>query len=267
MGSKLPLFVVDAFARELFRGNPAAVVPLERWLPDALLQSIAAENNLSETAFFVPEGDGFHLRWMTPTTEVTFCGHATLAAAHVILRELSPAREAVHFRALCGALTVRKQGPLLSLDAPAWEPALVSSPELVRALGKPPVEVLASRDYMAVYEREEDVRALKPDMAGLLALDRDGVIVTAPGTRSDFVSRYFAPQVGIPEDPVTGSAHSTLTPYWGRRLGKSRLHALQISARGGELFCELRGDRVGIAGKAVCYLRGELELPQALLDR
>lgn len=265
---KLQLFQIDAFAQELFRGNPAAVVPLKRWLPDGVLQAIAMENNLSETAFFVPEGDGFHLRWMTPTTEVTFCGHATLAASHVILRELFPGRDQVRFRALCGELTVTREGELLSLDAPSWEPALVPQPDaLVRALGKAPVEVLASRDYMAVYESEDEVRALSPDMAQLLALDRDGVIVTAPGVRSDFVSRYFAPQVGIPEDPVTGSAHSTLTPYWGRRLGKARLHALQISKRVGELFCEVRGDRVGIAGHAVKYLQGEILLPDALLSR
>lgn len=263
---KLQLFQVDAFANALFCGNPAAVVPLERWLPDTVLQSIAMENNLSETAFFVAEGDGFHLRWMTPLTEVAFCGHATLAASHVILRELYPDREEVRFRALCGPLSVRRDGELLVLDAPVWEPALVPPSEaLTRALGAPPRELWASRDYMAVYGSEDEVRALKPDMALLGALDREGVIVTAPGTRSDFVSRYFAPQVGIAEDPVTGSAHSTLTPYWGRRLGKTRLHALQVSQRLGELFCELRGERVGIAGRAVRYLSGEIDLPDALL--
>ncbi|MDQ3265859.1 MAG: PhzF family phenazine biosynthesis protein [Myxococcota bacterium] len=263
---QLKLFVVDAFTRALFGGNPAAVVPLQRWLPDPLLQSIAAENNLSETAFFVPEGDGFHLRWMTPVREVTFCGHATIATSFVILNLLQPGRDEVRYRTLCGELTVRRNGDLLAMEAPNWEPSLVPPPPLlISALGRTPREVLAARDYLAVFETEEEIRALTPDMAGLMKLDRDGVIVTAPGTRSDFVSRYFGPQVGIPEDPATGSAHSTLAPYWARRLGKSRLHALQLSSRVGELFCEVRGDRVITSGRAVKYLEGTLDLPPSLL--
>lgn len=263
---RLQLFVVDAFARELFRGNPAAVVPLEAWLPDPVMQSIAAENNLSETAFFVPEGDGFHLRWMTPVTEVDFCGHATLATAHVLLRELQPSRAEVRFRARCGELRVRRDGDLLSMDAPRWEAAPVPPHEaLFAALGGRPRELLAARDYLVVYETEEELRALAPDMAALTKVDRDGVIVTAPGRQSDFVSRYFGPRVGIPEDPATGSAHSTLTPYWSRRLGQSKLHALQLSARVGELFCEDRGDRVVTSGRTVKYLEGTIELPPAQL--
>jgi len=263
---QLKLFVVDAFTAELFRGNPAAVVPLERWLPDPVLQAIASENNLSETAFFVREANGFHLRWMTPLKEVTFCGHATLATSFVILNLLQPELEETRFRTLCGELVVRRQGQLLAMEAPNWEPSLVTPPPaLVAALGKKPLEVLASRDYLAVFDSEEEIRALAPEMAGLMKLDLEGVIVTAPGRESDFVSRYFCPQYGIPEDPVTGSAHSTLAPYWARRLGKPKLHARQVSSRSGELFCEVRGDRVITSGRAVKYLEGLIEIPDQAL--
>jgi len=259
---KLRLFQVDAFARELFHGNPAAVVPLEKWLPDAVLQAIAAENALSETAFFVPDGEGYHLRWLTPSEEVTFCGHATLASAHVLLRELRARSGEVHFRALCGNLLVREAGDLLAMDAPNWEPSEIDPPrQLLDALGKRPRQVLAARDYFCIFDSEEDVQTLSPDMARLASLDRLGVIVTAPGNTADFVSRFFAPRVGVPEDPVTGSAHSSLTPYWAKRLGKTKLRALQLSKRGGEIFCELRSDRVITAGHAVKYLEGEIEIP------
>jgi PhzF family phenazine biosynthesis protein len=257
----IPIYQVDAFASELFRGNPAAVCPLDRWLDDAVLQSIAAENNLSETAFFVPQGGGYALRWFTPAVEVDLCGHATLATAFVIFGELGAARESATFATRSGNLTVRRDGDMLAMDFPSLAPEACEAPEdLLEGLGMPPVAVLSAMDYLAVYESEAQVCALSPNMERLRRLDRRGVIATAPGGRSDFVSRFFAPAAGIPEDPVTGSAHCTLTPYWSQRLGKRRLHALQVSPRGGELFCEDQGERVGIAGRAVLYLRGTLIL-------
>lgn len=260
---ELKLFQVDAFASTVFKGNPAAVVPLERWLPDEMLQAIAAENNLSETAFFVPDADGFHIRWMTPTTEVQLCGHATLASAWVLFEKLEPGRQQVRFASASGPLHVRREGPLLAMDFPTWHAAPGDTPELLsRALGKAPRQVLSGRDFLCVYESEDDVRALEPDMGLLLQVpNARGVIVTAPGKRCDFVSRFFAPSVGVPEDPVTGSAHCALTPFWAARLNKSRLHALQVSRRGGELFCELRGDRVSLSGAAALYLEGTLQVP------
>ena len=260
---KLPLIHVDAFTGEVFRGNPAAVVPLERWLPDETLQAIAAENNLSETAFLVGGSGRYEIRWMTPATEVDLCGHATLASGWVVFEALEPGARAVTFDSKSGPLTVTREGELLALDFPARppEPAEESRDALAAVLGRSPREAWASRDYLAVFGEEDEVRGLRPDMARLAALDRFAVIVTAPGTRHDFVSRFFAPAQGVPEDPVTGSAHCTLVPYWSRRLGKTRLHAYQASARGGELLCELRGARVSIAGRAVKYLEGTIELP------
>lgn len=257
----IDLYQVDAFTSRVFGGNPAAVCPLAAWLDDGLMQQIAAENNLSETAFFVPEGDGYALRWFTPVAEVDLCGHATLASAFVIFNELEPERQTVTFSSRSGPLHVRREGALLELDFPVWpvEPC-ADSELLTRALGAPPAELLAAQDYLAVYESEEQVRALRPDMGLLSQIDRRGVIVSAPGARSDFVSRFFSPAFGIPEDPVTGSAHCALVPYWARRLGRQRLHALQVSARGGELFCTLRGERVGIAGSAVKYLAGQIAI-------
>lgn len=256
---KIPIYQIDAFANEVFRGNPAAVCPLEHWLDDAQLQAVAAENNLSETAYFVRQEDGYHLRWFTPECEVDLCGHATLASAFVLFHYLQPDTDRVRFQSQSGLLQVTREGELLCLDFPARAPVACSvSESLSRALGKPPLAVLCSRDYLARYDSEDEVRSLKPDMALLKTLDRTGVIVTATGRRSDFVSRFFAPGAGIPEDPVTGSAHCTLTPYWARLLGKNKLHALQVSPRGGELFCELRGDRVLIAGRAVLYMQGTI---------
>jgi PhzF family phenazine biosynthesis protein len=256
---RLPIYQIDAFAPRVFGGNPAAIVPLDSWLPDNVMQAIAAENNLAETAFFVAEGENYGLRWFTPTVEVDLCGHATLASAHLIFSKLSPGREEVHFMTRSGKLSVTRQGDLLALDFPARPPEPCPTPPgLEDALGKAPAAVLAARDYFFVYERESDVRDLKPDMSKVAALDRFAVIVTAPGTDCDFVSRFFAPAQGIPEDPVTGSAHCTLVPYWAKRLGKSKLTARQISVRGGELFCEDRGARVIIAGKAVLYLEGAI---------
>jgi PhzF family phenazine biosynthesis protein len=260
---KLRLFQIDAFAGQVFGGNPAAVVPLERWLDDKTLQSIASENNLSETAFFVGEKGYFQIRWMTPTEEIDLCGHATLAAAWVVFNEIEKGRAEVHFRSKSGPLRVSALGDTLSLDFPSRPPEAAggSIAGLAEALGARPRDVLAARDYMAVFETEDDVRALRPDMPKVAALDRMAVIVTAPGRDCDFVSRFFVPSMGIPEDPVTGSAHCTLVPYWSKRLGRTKLFARQVSARGGELWCEDRGERVSIAGRCVRYLEGTIELP------
>lgn len=258
---KIRLFQIDAFTSRLFGGNPAAVCPLEAWLEDGTLQAIAAENNLAETAFFVGGGGRYELRWFTPTVEVDLCGHATLASALVVFRHLEPSLEAVAFRSKSGELRVTRSGDVLTLDFPSLPPSRCEVPEpLARALGRTPLELWSARDYMAVYGSEQEVRALAPDIDGLAAVDRFGVIVTAPGDARDFVSRFFAPRQGVPEDPVTGSAHCTLVPYWAHRLGKSRLHALQVSRRGGELFCEDRGDRVAIGGRAVQFLEGTIEV-------
>jgi PhzF family phenazine biosynthesis protein len=260
---KLRLYQVDAFASRLFSGNPAAVVPLERWLDDPTLQAIAAENNLSETAFLVGGEGSYHIRWMTPEEEVDLCGHATLASAWVVFNEIEKGRTEVLFRSPSGPLPVTAEDGRLALDFPARPPAPAdeSLPALAEALGARPLAALGSRDFLAVYEREDEVRALEPDMAKVAALDRMAVIATAPGRDCDFVSRFFVPSLGIPEDPVTGSAHCTLVPYWSKRLGKTSLFARQVSARGGELWCEDRGDRVTIAGRCVKYLEGTVELP------
>jgi len=260
---RLPIYQVDAFTDRVFAGNPAAVVPLESWLPDAQLQAIAAENNLAETAYFLRADDVFELRWFTPAVEVDLCGHATLATAFVISTLLEPGRDRLDFLTRqAGTLTVTRDGDLFTLDFPSRpaEPLASPDPGLVAALGGPaPLAVLGSRDYLVVYEDEAAVRALSPDMAALARLDRFAVCVTAPGTDGvDFVSRLFAPAQGIPEDPVTGSTHCTLIPYWAERLGKTTLSARQVSARGGELACELAGDRVRIGGKAVLYLEGSI---------
>ncbi|HYH37830.1 MAG TPA: PhzF family phenazine biosynthesis protein [Azospirillum sp.] len=261
---RLPIYQVDAFADAVFAGNPAAVVPLEAWLPDATLLAIAAENNLAETAFFVRDGVGCELRWFTPAVEVDLCGHATLATAFVIATILEPGRERLEFGTRqAGTLTVTREGERFVLDFPARPPSAVEPhPDLLPALGGPkPAAVLAGRDYLVVYDDAAAVRELTPDMARLGALDRAAVCVTAPGAEGlDFVSRFFAPGVGIPEDPVTGSAHCTLIPYWAQRLGKTTLSARQVSARGGNLACELAGDRVKIGGTAVLYLEGVIHV-------
>jgi PhzF family phenazine biosynthesis protein len=260
---KLRLFQLDAFAHRVFTGNPAAVVPLDAWIDDATLQGIATENNLAETAFVVGGRGEYEIRWMTPEAEVDLCGHATLASGWVVFNELEPGRTEVVFRSRSGPLGVVAEGSRLALDFPSRppRPSEHQAGPLAEALGHVPSEVLSARDLMAVYEREEDVRGLVPDMRKVATFDVTGVIATAPGHECDFVSRFFAPAVGIPEDPVTGSAHCTLVPYWARRLGKTTLRAQQISPRGGELFCELRGDRVEISGRAVKYLEGTIEVP------
>lgn len=262
---RLSIYQVDAFTDALFAGNPAAVVPLGSWLPDATLQAIAAENNLSETAFFIPDGEGWELRWFTPTEEVDLCGHATLASAFVLGTVLSPGRDSFTFTTRkAGALTVTREGDVFTLDFPSRPPSPLAVPPvgLIEALGGPaPVELLSSRDTLVVYEDEAAVRALAPNMNLLAGVDSFAVCVTAPGRDGvDFVSRFFAPANGISEDPVTGSAHCTLIPYWAARLGKDRLRARQVSARGGSLACELVGDRVKIGGKAVLYLEGAIHV-------
>jgi PhzF family phenazine biosynthesis protein len=260
---RLPIYQVDAFTDRLFAGNPAAIVPLERWLPEKTMQAIAAENNLAETAFFVREGEDYALRWFTPTVEVDLCGHATLASAFVIFERMEPRRTRVTFRtAKAGTLTVSREGEELAMDFPARPPRPIAAPPaLEAALGTRPVSVLAARDQVAVYARQEDVAALAPDLEALARLDCFAVIATAPGQDGiDFVSRFFAPAQGIPEDPVTGSAHCTLVPYWAERLGKTRLRARQISRRGGALTCTLAGDRVILAGRCVLYLDGVIEI-------
>ncbi len=256
---QIPIYQVDAFTRTRFSGNPAAVCPLAEWLPDTTMQSIAAENNLAETAFFVREGDHFQLRWFTPAVEVDLCGHATLGSAYVLFNELHEPGDTLRFETKSGELLVRRNGDRLALDFPARPPQRTDvDANLVPALGGKPTEVLAARDYLVRYGSQEEVAALKPDMSRLMDIDKFAVIATAPGHDCDFVSRFFAPGKGIAEDPVTGSAHATLIPYWAAQLGKNELHARQISRRGGELFCQLNGERVEIAGYGVLYLRGEI---------
>lgn len=257
--TRIPVYQVDAFASRVFTGNPAAVCPLEQWLPDEQMQAIAAENNLAETAFFVRNGDGYHLRWFTPTVEVDLCGHATLASAFVIMNHLTPSTKSVQFSTKSGKLAVTRDGDLLSLDFPARPPVECQAhPLLIPALGGRPEKVLASQDYLVVYATEAEVRSLKPDMDALIKVDRFAVIAAAPGKDVDFISRFFAPKQGIPEDPVTGRAHCTLIPYWSKRLGKKKLHAYQASPRGGEVWCEDRGERVTISGNAVQFLEGTI---------
>lgn len=249
---QLPLYHVDAFARRVFEGNPAAVCPLERWLDDATMQAIAAENALSETAFFVADGPVVALRRFTPSAEVDLCGHATLAAAHVLFTELGAGGDAVRFTTRSGALRVERHGDELALDLPVQVAVPCAAPPgLVEGLGRTPHDVLRG---------EDDVRSLEPDLARLAALDARGVVVTAPGGDVDLVSRFFAPAIGIPEDPVNGSTHFALVPYWAERLGTPTLRARQLSRRGGELTCRLEGERVVLLGRAVTFLRGVIEI-------
>jgi len=261
MRMKIRQYQVDAFARRVFEGNPAAVCPLDAWLRDELLQAIAAENNLSETAFFVPAEKGFQLRWFTPLAEVDLCGHATLASAHVLFEILGYPGPAIEFETRGGTLIVERKGGLLAMDFPALPPQPCAPPEaLIEGLGRPPAEVLAAEDYIAVFDDEAVIRALAPDLAKLRGLDLRGVCVTAPGSSTDFVSRFFAPKLGVPEDPVTGSAHCELAPYWSSRLGKTRLKAWQGSRRGGEVLCEMKGNRVTLSGSAVTFMEGVIDI-------
>ncbi|WP_400191436.1 PhzF family phenazine biosynthesis protein [Hymenobacter sp. B81] len=264
----LPIYQVDAFTDKVFAGNPAAVCPLSEWLPAELMQAIAAENNLAETAFFVPRAGTaaeYELRWFTPAVEVELCGHATLATAHVLLRHLGATADTLTFHTQSGPLRVSRQPDgRLTLDFPARPPQpLATHPDgLIDGLRRTPLSILAGPDLVALFGSEAEVRALHPDMGHLAKVEYRAVIATAPGSNGvDFVSRFFGPRVGVPEDPVTGSAHTTLVPYWAEKLGKTTLHARQVSARGGDLWCELRGDRVLMSGFAVTYLKGEIELP------
>jgi PhzF family phenazine biosynthesis protein len=260
---KLPYYEVSAFTTNPFGGNPAGVCPLDAWLPDAILLGVAANNNLAETAFTVPRGTDFELRWFTPTVEMDLCGHATLAAASVLFHERGLGGDEVRFHSRSGLLTVTRAADLVTLDFPSRSPAPSDAPgALIHGLGAMPKEVFKARDYLAVYSNEAEVRALKPDFATLKTLDCLGIIATAPGNDCEFVSRFFAPGAGVEEDPVTGSAHCTLIPFWAQRLNKTKLFARQVSQRGGELFCELIGERVRIGGRATLYLRGVIQLPE-----
>ncbi len=258
---RIPIFQADAFTDQLFGGNPAAICPLDNWLPEEIMQKIAIENNLAETAFFVKNENGYKLRWFTPEYEIDLCGHATLAAAHILFTELGHKGNVINFETIkAGALVVTKEGDKYAMDFPS-RPAIHIEPPigLVEALGEiQPVEVLRSRDYFLVYDNEDEIQDISPDFFALSKMDTIGVIVTSPGKSVDFVSRFFAPGAGIPEDPVTGSAHCNLIPYWADKLGKKQLHAYQLSSRKGELWCELAGERVIIKGKAVTYLKGEI---------
>lgn len=257
----IPIYQADAFTDQLFGGNPAAICPLTEWLPDEMMQKIALENNLAETAFFVKTDKGYLLRWFTPELEIDLCGHATLASAHILFTELGYDEDTIYFETVkAGTLVVTRDGNKYSMDFPSRVPFAADLPEgLVEALGGlKPKEVLRGRDYMLVYENEGDIVNMKPDHAALAKIDTLGIIVTAPGKDVDFVSRFFAPAAGVPEDPVTGSAHCNLIPYWAGKLGKNTLHAYQVSARKGELWCELKADRVLMTGKAVTYLKGEV---------
>ncbi len=260
------MYQVDAFARRTFEGNPAAVVPLDEWLPDTTLQSIAAENNLSETAFFVPQGDHYLLRWFTPATEVDLCGHATLASAFVLFECEGYEGDRIRFESRSGVLSVTRDGDLFVLDFPAQPPRSCAIPDPIReALGAEPIECLQAADLIAVYQDEQFVRNVAPVIERLRSLDCRGIIITAASTDYDFVARFFGPNVGIDEDPVTGSAYTQLVPYWAAKTGRTKFRARQVSNRGGELFCELAGERVLIAGTAVKYLEGVVDVDDALI--
>lgn len=258
---KLPIYQIDAFADKPFQGNPAAVCPLVSWLPDETLQAIAEENNLAETAFFVEEEDGYQIRWFTPIREVNLCGHATLAAAHALFDGDCEDRTEIAFQSKSGPLRVLRDKDHLTLDFPMEPGTPCAAPEaLISGLGLEPSECYRASDYLAVFESSSDVVALYPDFKALEELDLRGVIVTAPGESEDFVSRFFAPKYGIDEDPVTGSAHCALAPYWADKLGKNVLTARQVSKQSGRLICEIADDRVLISGRTVAYLKGQIEI-------
>lgn len=258
---KLKIYQLDAFTDKIFCGNPAAVCPLVEWLPDNLMQKIAMENNLAETAFFVKRNDQYDIRWFTPAVEVDLCGHATLASAAVLFNfENYDGDVITFFSPRSGVLTVSRSGDILTLDFPSDKIERVDmSPQLIACFNSQPVEAYKGKtDYMLVFNNEEEIRKLVPDLVAILKIKSRGIIVTAPGAEVDFVSRFFAPQSGVDEDPVTGSAHTTLTPYWAQKTGKSELQAIQLSARKGFLKCAHLGDRVKISGQAKTYLQGEI---------
>ena len=256
-----PIYQVDAFTENLFGGNPAAVCPLQEWLPTETMQKLANENNLSETAFFVQKNNVFELRWFTPELEIDLAGHPTLATAYVIFNILGYQNDTIHFETKSGALYVHKKEDVLEMNFPSRMPHTVHAPiALIEGINHQPQHILKSRDYVLVYKNEEEVRNFKPDFEWLNKVDTLGIIVTARGNDCDFVSRFFVPNSVIGEDPVTGSAHATLIPYWAKELNKTTLLAKQISKRGGVLYCEAKDDRVTIAGKAVLYMKGEYYL-------
>ena len=256
---EISLYQIDAFASEVFQGNAAAVCPLESWLPDSVLQKIAEENNLSETAFYIPAESGFHLRWFTPAREVDLCGHATMATAFVIFHIIGCELPAIRFRTRSGDLVVGRDNESFIMDFPTLTLKVCRPPaDLVAGLKREPIEVLSSEDYVAVFDNEDDIISLNPDYETLCKLDLRGVVVTSKGKCVDLVSRFFAPKLGINEDPVTGSSHCELTPYWADRLKKTKLKARQLSKRGGEIGCELRGNRVLLSGRAVKYMEGRI---------
>jgi PhzF family phenazine biosynthesis protein len=261
MKKRIPIYQIDAFSSKVFSGNPAAVCPLDFWLEDSILQAIAQENNLSETAFFVPEGNNYRIRWFTPLAEVDLCGHATLASAFVIFSHIDTSTKRINFESKSGKLSVAREDEMLSMDFPSQPPRKCNPPqELLAALGENPLEVLGSEDYFVVFSAESDLVSLNPNMEALKKIDRRGVIVTAKGVEVDFVSRYFAPKLGVDEDPVTGSTHCALTPYWAQKLNKRELHAIQTSERSGEIFCKDQGNRVIISGRAVQFMEGSIDL-------
>lgn len=260
----MKIYQVDAFASKLFKGNPAAVMILEQWLPEETMQNIAMENNLAETAYVVKQNDSYHIRWFTPEIEVDLCGHATLASAHVLFEHLNIAADSIHFFSpRSGDLFVKKTHDGIQLNFPTDAISEIDFLEgLEEALGAKPVQLFKGKtDYMAIFDSEEEVASLNVNFLLLNQIDTRGIITTAPGHKHDFISRFFCPNCGVPEDPVTGSAHTTLIPYWTKRLDKTKLFAKQISSRGGELACEYLGDRVVISGSAVTYLQGEVAIP------
>ncbi len=258
----LPLYVVNAFTNKPFAGNPAAVCPLGEWLSENTMQSIAAQNNLSETAFFVAQGDGYHIRWFTPACEANLCGHATLASAYVLFNELQYQGDVLRFESKSGPLSVSRNDDLLALDFPVWRVKPADGIDsIAKAIGRNPVKIyFGGDDLLAILENESQVANIKPDCELIKDLPARGLIVSAPGDSVDFVSRFFAPAKGIAEDPVTGSAHCALTPYWSAQLDKTRMTAKQLSARGGDLVCELQGERVKIAGHAQLYAKGQISI-------
>ena len=263
---KLTLYQVDAFTNYLFGGNPAAVIPLKKWIPDELMQQLALENNLSETVFFVPsenKATDYDIRWFTPAVEINLCGHATLASAFVIFEILKKKKKKIVFDSKSGFLTVKKSGDIFEMDFPSWKPERITDypPELISSLGNPEIAgVYLSRDYLVELNTEEAVKIIQPDFT-LMKKVVEKVIITAPGKDVDFVSRFFAPTAGVDEDPVTGSAHSQLTPFWSYKLGKAKMTAKQLSKRGGDIYCEQKGERVIMGGQCVFYMKGEISLP------
>lgn len=261
---KIPIYQVDAFTDQVFGGNPAAICPLESWLPTETMQKIAMENSVAETAFFIPLDHGFHIRWFTPEFEMDLCGHATLAAAHVLIRHLDYKNPVIKFQSNSGELSVTGNNGLLTLDFPTRMPKPAEAPQIIlEGIKEKPLEVLKARDYVLVYEDEDMIRRISPNVGLLnqINIDPGGIIVTAPGKDADFVSRFFTPQASIFEDPVTGSAHCSLIPFWAERLGKNELTALQISPRVGKLFCNNAGERVLMSGNAITYLEGFITIP------